>query len=450
MEQENKMGTMGINRLLITMSLPMMISMLVQAMYNIVDSIFVAQYSPKALTAVSLCFPIQTLMVAFAAGTGIGINSILSRKLGEGDKRAATKAALNGIFLEAVTSIIFAIAGGFAAGKIFGFFTKDAETIKMAADYMWICVVFSLGVFMQTVAEKLLISTGKTMLSMSSQIVGAVVNIILDPIFIFGIGFVPEMGVAGAAVATVIGQWCAMIFAFILNALKNKEISMSLKEFRLDGVIIKEIYKIAVPSIIMQSIISIMTVGMNKILENDVAIAVFGVYYKLHSFIFMPIFGLTGALIPIVAYNFGALKHDRILKAVRLSLVIALSIMALGTVLFELFPQAFLGIFNADAELLRIGIPALRIICIGFCFSGFSIVYSSCFQALGKAYLSMIVSISRQLVVILPLAFILKMLFGLEYVWFAMTTAEIVGAVMCLIMYAGVKKKILDRMPETA
>ena len=445
MEQENKMGTMSINKLLITMSLPMMISMLVQSMYNIVDSIFVARFSDKALTAVSLCFPVQTLMIAFAAGTSIGINSILSRKLGEGDKRSATLVATNGIVLGFLTSLVFALAGGLSAHKIFGFFTKDAVIIDMAAQYMWICTVFSLGSFMQIVAEKLLISTGKTLFSMSSQILGAVVNIILDPIFIFGIG-VPQMGIAGAAIATVIGQWCAMIFAFILNATKNKEISISFKGFRLDGAIIREIYKVAIPSIIMQSIISIMTVGMNKILANDTAISVFGVYYKLHSFIFMPIFGLTGALIPIVAYNFGARQHDRIIKATHLALIIALSIMALGTVLFEFFPKFFLEIFNADSGLITMGVPALRIICTGFCFSGFSIVFSSCFQALGRAYLSMIVSISRQLLVILPLAFILKITLGLDYVWYSMVTAEVVGALMCFFMYRSVKKNILDKI----
>ncbi len=454
MEKQNKMGTMGVNKLLITMALPMMISMLVQSMYNLVDSIFVAQFSGKALTAVSLCFPVQTLMIAFGSGTSIGVNSILSRKLGEGDRRSATRAATNGIFLAFVTSIVFAIAGGLSADKIFGFFTKDAETIKMARDYMWVCTVFSLGCFMQNIGEKLLISTGKSMLSMMSQLIGAVINIILDPIFIFGfkvpfIGVtIPQMGVMGAAIATVIGQWGAMIFAFILNAWKNKEISISFKDFRLDSRMIKEIYKIAVPSIIMQSIISIMTVGMNKILENDTAIAVFGVYYKLHGFIFMPIFGLTGALIPIVAYNFGAQNRERILKTIRLSLIISISIMALGTLLFELFPAAFLGIFNADKELLELGVPALRIICAGFCFSGFSIVYCSAFQALGRAYLSMIVSISRQLVIILPLAFILKRSLGLGAVWFSMTTAEVAGSILCLIMYRNIKKKVLDKIPE--
>lgn len=446
MEKENKMGTMGINKLLITMSLPMMLSMLVQSMYNIVDSVFVAQFSPKALTAVSLCFPVQTLMIALASGTSVGINSILSRKLGEGDREGATRTATNGIALGFITSVIFAIIGGFLADKIFGFFTGDGEIVEMAAQYMWICSVFSLGVFMQIVSEKLLISTGKTMLSMTSQIVGAVINIILDPIFIFGFGFIPAFGISGAAIATVIGQWGAMILAFLFNKFKNKEISISFKGFRLEGSIIKEIYKIAVPSIIMQSIISIMTVGMNKILANDAAITVFGVYYKIHGFIFMPIFGLTGAVIPIVAYNFGAKRRDRIEKTIRLALIISLSIMALGTVLFEAIPGIFLGIFNADAEILRMGIPALRIICAGFCFSGYSIVFASVFQALGKAHYSMIVSISRQIIIILPLAFLLKLFLGLDFVWFSMLTAEVVGSIMCFIMYNNIKKKILSQI----
>lgn len=448
MEKENKMGTMSVNKLLITMSLPMMISMLVQSMYNIVDSIFVAQYSDKALTAVSLCFPIQTLMIAFGNGTSIGVNSILSRKLGEGDRRGATKVAVTGIFLAFITTVVFAVIGGVTADKIFGFFTEDPETAEMAAQYMWYCIVFSLGCFMQNIGEKLLISTGKTMYSMTSQITGAVINIALDPILIFGFFGLPEMGIAGAALATVIGQWGAMIVAFMLNVLKNKEISLSLKGFKLDGGLIGEIYKIAVPSIIMQSIMSVMTFGMNKILGNDTAIAVFGAYYKLHSFIFMPIFGLTGALIPIVAYNLGAGKRERIYKAIRLSLAITISIMAFGTVLFELFPATFLKIFNANNEMLRLGVPALRIICLGFCFSAFSIVFCSSFQAIGKAYFSMIVSIARQLVIILPVAFVIKILFGFEHVWWAMLIAEVVGCAVSAVMYGYVKKRVLSKVPN--
>lgn len=446
MNEENKMGTMGINKLLITMALPMMVSMLVQSLYNIVDSVFVAYYSQKALTAVSLCFPVSTLMIAFGAGTSVGINSILSRKLGQGDREGATRVATNGLALGVLTSIVFAVFGAILSDKIFGFFTKDEETVKMAAEYMWVCTVFSFGSFMQLIGEKLLISTGKTLFSMTSQIAGAVINIILDPIFIFGFGFVPAMGVAGAAIATVIGQWGAMVIAFLLNKFKNKEISLTFKHFRPDKNIIKEIYMIAVPSIIMQSIISVMTVGMNKILADDTAIAVFGVYYKIHGFIFMPIFGLTGALIPIVAYNFGAKQRDRIVQATRLALIISVSIMALGTILFEIFPEKFLGIFNADENLIRVGVPALRIICAGFCFSGFSIVFCSMFQALGKAHYSMIVSIARQLAIILPLALILKLLFGLEYVWFAMTTAEIAGSLMCFIMHKIIKKNVLKNI----
>ncbi len=448
MEKENKMGTVSINKLLITMALPMMLSMLVQAMYNIVDSFFVAQFygtaSQKPLAALSLCFPIQTLMIAFAGGTSIGVNAMLSRKLGQGDKSGATQVAVTGIILAFITSIVFSILGGIFSYRIFGFFTKDQDIINMAADYIFICTVFSFGIFLQVMGEKLLISTGKTVFSMTSQLSGAIINIVLDPILIFGF----SMGVRGAAIATVIGQWGAMILAFILNHYKNSDISISFKGFKFQPHLVREIYGIAIPSIIMQSIISIMTVGMNKILADDIAIAVFGLYYKLHSFIFMPIFGLTGALIPIVAYNFGAQKRKRIEKTIRLALVISLSVMAVGTVLFEVWPGAFLSIFNANKELLAMGIPALRIICAGFCFSGYSIVFCSSFQALGKAYFSMIVSIARQLVVILPLAFILKRFWGIQYVWYAMTTAEVVGALLCFIMYINTKKTVLNKIPE--
>lgn len=448
MEKENKMGTVSVNKLLITMALPMMLSMLVQAMYNIVDSFFVAQFygtaSQKPLAALSLCFPIQTLMIAFAGGTSIGVNAMLSRKLGQGDKSGATRVAVTGIILAFITSVVFSVLGGIFSHRIFGFFTKDTDIIDMASDYIFICTVFSFGSFLQIMGEKLLISTGKTIFSMTSQLSGAIINIALDPIFIFGLG----MGVRGAAIATVIGQFGAMTLAFILNHYKNSDISLSFKSFKLESHLVREIYEIAIPSIIMQSIMSVMTVGMNKILSDDIAIAVFGLYYKLHSFVFMPIFGLTGALIPIVAYNFGAQKRQRIEKTIRLALLISLSIMAVGTVLFEAWPGAFLEIFNANSDLLKTGIPALRIICAGFCFSGFSIVFCSSFQALGKAYFSMIVSIARQLVVILPLAFILKKFFGLQYVWYSMITAEVVGALISFSMYINVRKTILNKIPD--
>lgn len=448
MEKENKMGTESINKLLITMALPMMLSMLVQAMYNIVDSFFVAQFygeiSEKPLAALSLCFPIQTLMIAFAGGTSIGVNAMLSRKLGQGDRDGATRVAVTGIFLAFITSLVFSLLGGLFSHRIFGFFTSDPEIITMSADYIFICTVFSFGIFLQIMGEKLLISTGKTIFSMTSQLSGALINIILDPIFIFGFG----MGVRGAAIATVIGQFGAMALAFILNHYKNSDISISLKGFKFESHLVREIYGIAIPSIIMQSIMSIMTVGMNKILANDIAIAVFGLYYKLHSFVFMPIFGLTGALIPIVAYNYGAKKRKRIEKTIRLALIISLSIMAVGTLLFEVWPGWFLSIFNANSALLSVGVPALRIICAGFCFSGFSIVFCSSFQALGKAYFSMIVSIARQLVVILPLAYILKQFFGLEYVWYSMLAAELVGALLCIAMYVNVKKTVLKPISQ--
>lgn len=442
-QQENKMGTMHIDRLLITMAIPMMISMLVQALYNIVDSIFVSYYSEKALTAVSLCFPIQTLMIAFAGGTTVGVNSILSRRLGEKRFDEANQTAMNGLFLGVATAIFFALFGILFSRRLFSFFTDDLETIQFGGEYLFIVTLFSLGLFIQFVGEKLLQSTGKTHLSMFAQLAGALTNIILDPILIFGyLGF-PQLGIAGAALATVIGQWFAMLIALWLNHRKNKEIKLHFRGFRPDFKIIRDIYKIGIPSIIMQSIISIMTFSMNKILSNDTAIAVFGVYYKLQSFVFMPVFGLTNALIPIVAYNYGAQNKSRILKTLRLSMMISVGIMALGTCLFEFFPAFFLKLFNAKDELLQLGIPALRMICVGFCFSGVSIILCSCFQALGKAFLSMVVSILRQLVIILPAALVLKLLFGLDYVWLSLTAAEVVGAAVCIFMYTRVYRNII-------
>lgn len=434
---------MPINRLLITMAIPMMISMLVQALYNIVDSIFVSYYSQKALTAVSLCFPIQTLMIAFAGGTTVGVNSILSRRLGEKRFEEANQTAMNGLFLGVVTAILFAVFGLFFSRSLFSFFTDDPETIQFGSEYMFIVTVFSLGMFIQFVGEKLLQSTGKTHLSMFAQLVGALTNIILDPIMIFGLLGFPKMGITGAALATVTGQWLAMLIALLLNHSKNKEIKLHFFGFRPNLRIIGDIYKIGIPSIVMQSIISIMTFCMNKILANDTAIAVFGVYYKLQSFVFMPVFGLTNAVIPIVAFNFGAQNKSRILKTLRLSIIISVSIMAIGTCLFELFPAVFLKLFNAQDELMNLGIPALRMICVGFCFSGVSIILCSCFQALGKAFLSMIVSILRQLLIVLPAAFIIKMLFGLDFVWLSLTTAEIVGAAVCVVMYTHVYRNTI-------
>ncbi len=444
MQTENKMGVMNVNRLLITMALPMMASMLIQSMYNIVDSIFVAQYSKDALTAVSLCFPVQSLMIALAAGTGVGINSLLSRRLGEKKFDEANKAAVNGIFLAIITSILVAVIGFLFSDKFFALFTDTPATIEMGRQYMMICTVFSLGVFGQIVAERLLQSTGKTVLSMLTQMSGAIVNIILDPILIFGYFGIPEMGIAGAAIATVIGQWVAMVIAFMLNHHYNKEVKLKIKGFRPDKRVIADIYRVGIPAIIMQSITSIMTVGMNKILGDDMAISVFGIYFKINSFIFMPVFGLSNALIPIFSYNFGARKKERIYGTMRTAMILSISIMAVGTALVIGLPEFFLKLFDADAEMFRMGIPALQIIPIGFMFAGYCIVVISLLQAIGAPNVSMMVSIVRQLLVILPAAFLLKLFFGFPAVWASLPIAELVGTIMCIIFFKKICKPKID------
>lgn len=438
------MGVMEMKRLLISMSLPMMLSMLVQALYNIVDSIFVSHYNQDALTAVTLTFPVQSLMIAIAGGTGVGINSLVSRRLGEKRFDEANKTAVNGILLEILSSVLFVIIGFLFSESFFKLFTTDADVIRFGKEYMFICSVFSLGIFMQIAGERLLQSTGKTLYNMITQGCGAIVNIILDPILIFGMFGFPEMGIAGAAIATVIGQWVAMILAIYFNVRKNKEISISFKKFKPDMYIIKSIYKIAIPSIIMQSIMSISTVGMNKILSSDLAISIYGIYFKLHSFIFMPIFGLTNALIPIAAYNYGAGKLDRMKSAVKVSLTITILIMSIGTLIFEIIPDVFLSMFKATDEMLALGIPALRIIASSFCFSGISIICASYFQALGKAVLSMTISIIRQLLVLIPLAALFMTIGGLKLVWFAMPSAELFAMVLSIIIYKKFSKRIMS------
>ena len=435
------MGVMKINRLLVTMSLPLMASMLVQALYNIVDSIFVAYYAQEALTAVSLTFPIQSLMIAIACGTGVGINSILSRRLGEKRFDDANKTATNGILVGILTAVFISIISVFVAKYFFGFFTQDAKTAEMGRIYMLTCTTLSLGIFMQIIFERLLQSTGKTIYIMISQGAGAIINIILDPIFIFGYLGLPEMGIFGAALATVIGQWCAMLLGLYFNVRKNKEISFSFKGFKPDLKIIADIYKIGIPSIIMQSLMSVMTMSMNKILANDDAISVLGIYFKIQSFIFMPVFGLTNALVPIVAYNFGAKNRKRITDSLKLSAVICCSIMAVGTTAFMILPELFLGMFKANENMYALGVPALRIISSSFVASGVSIVICSAFQALGNAFISMIISILRQLFIVIPSAFLLKTLWGFPAVWASIPLAEFVAVFICTFMYIRVYKR---------
>lgn len=445
MTNENKMGTMPIPKLLISMSLPMIISMLVQALYNIVDSIFVAQLSENALTAVSLAFPIQNLMIALGAGTGVGINALLSRSLGEKRFEQANLAARNGIFLAIMSSIVIAIFGIFGSRFFFVAQTTDPEIVTYGTQYLQIVTIISIGVFMQIVMERLLQATGKTIYSMITQATGAIINIILDPIMIFGLFGFPRMEVAGAALATVIGQLVAALLCIFLNCRYNKELNINMLHFRPDKRIIGEIYRVGIPSIIMQSIGSVMTFCFNKILLgfSTTAAAVLGVYFKLQSFVFMPIFGMNNGMIPIVAYNYGARNRKRILQTIKLAAGIAIGIMILGIVIFQTVPHVLLGFFDASETMLEIGVPALRIISIHFVLAGYAIIMSSAFQALGNGVYSLLVSVCRQLLVLLPAAYILAKVLGLSAVWFAFPIAELMSVLMCTIFFFRINKEKL-------
>jgi putative MATE family efflux protein len=430
--EENKMGIMPINKLIISMSIPMMVSMLIQALYNIVDGIYVSRLGENALTAVSLAFPVQNLMIAVGTGTGVGINSLLSRSLGEKNKDRVDKTAVNGIFLIFVSSILFSLFGIFFVRAFFESQTGITEIVEYGIDYLSIVTIFSFMAMGQIAFGRLLQSTGKTMYSMSSQAFGAIVNIILDPIMIFGYFGFPRLEVAGAAIATVIGQAMGMALAIILNITLNKEITFGIKGFRPNGEIIRKIYIVGIPTIIMISIGSFMTFSLNRILLSftPTAAAVFGAYFKLQGFIFMPIFGLNNGLVPIVSYNYGARKKHRIIKTIKLSIVYAASIMFLGLAIFQLFPGKLLLLFNASPDMMEIGVPALRIISLSFVFAGFCIVSSSIFQGLGSGIPSMIVSVARQLAALLPLAYLLSSIGGLSAVWWAFPLAETVAVIL--------------------
>lgn len=433
---ENKMGIMPINKLLISMSLPMIISMLVQALYNIIDSAFVAQISENALTAVSMAFPVQNLMIAVSVGTGVGVNALLSRSLGEKNEKEANLYANHGVFLAMLSYLLFAVFGLFFSEYYYRQQTDIAEVIHYGRDYMFVCTVFSFGVFMQVIFERLMQSTGRTIYNMITQGTGAILNIILDPILIFGLFGFPRLEVKGAAVATVTGQIAAMFLCIYFNEAKNKELQLSILKFRPNGHIIKNIYIIGIPSIIMQSIGSVMTYGMNRILLmfSSTAVAVFGVYFKLQSFIFMPIFGLNNGMTPIIAYNYGAKKKKRIVDTIKLSMVIACSIMLIGLIIFQVFTPQMLQIFNASDDMLSIGVPALRYISISFVFAGFCIIAATVMQALGNAFSSMVISIIRQLVVLLPSTYLFANFFSLDYVWLSFPLAEIASVIASAVL----------------
>ena len=450
--QENKMGIMPIGKLVFNMSLPMMVSMMVQALYNIVDSIFVAKLSENALTAVSLAFPLQTLLIAVATGTGVGMNALLSKSLGEKDFKKANKTATNAAFIYAVSYIVFLILG-FTVVKPFyrsQVGSADAEIMTMGVDYLSTVMIFSFGIFTQVFFERLLTSTGRTIFSMTSQLSGAVTNIILDPILIFGMFGAPKMGVTGAAVATVIGQCVAGLVAGICNHKFNYEVRFQFKGFKPDFKIIGTIYAVGIPSIIMQSIGSVMTYCMNRILIefSSTATAVFGVYFKLQSFFFMPVFGLNNGITPIIAYNYGARQRKRMVKTIKVSLVTAFCLTFIGFVLFESIPQALLGLFNASNDMLKIGVPALRTIGVHYLIAWFCIIAGTVFQALGKAVFSMVVSIMRQLVVLVPAAYLLAKFGGLHMVWWSFPIAEVMSFIVSLTFLIKIWNDIIKDIPE--
>ncbi|SKC00943.1 putative efflux protein, MATE family [Lachnospiraceae bacterium] len=446
--KENKMGTMPINKLILTMSVPMMISMLVQALYNIVDSIYVSQINEHALTAVSLIFPMQMLMIAFGTGLGVGFSSLLSRSLGEKNQEYVDKSAMNGLFLEICAAIIFFIIGMTLPEFFMRTQTDDAEIVEYGIQYMSIICRCSIFLFFQMSFERLLQSTGKTIFTMITQSLGAVINIILDPILIFGLYGFPKLGVSGAAVATIFGQSAAGILAIIFNLKINKEVHFHVKNFKPDPHIIKEIFVVGIPSIIMQAIGSVMTYGMNQILISftTTASAVFGVYFKINSFIFMPVFGLNNGLVPVLAFNFGAGKKSRMSKAFRLGIMYAFIIMTFGTILFLTLPGFFLSLFNASEDMLTIGIPALRIISISFPLAAVSIICGSLFQALGNGIYSMITSFLRQLIVLLPAAYLLSLTGVLRNVWWSYVIAEVFALMLSMFFLKRIYSTTIAKM----
>ena len=436
-------------KLLMSMSIPAMLSMLVYALYNIVDSIFVAQLGEDALTAVSLAFPIQMLMISVAVGTGIGINSLVARRLGEGNKKDADSAATHGIVLGAISTLVFVILGLTIVQPFFEMYSKDKDVILMGVQYLSTVMIFSVGCFVEINIEKTLQATGNMMLPMVFMLVGGITNLILDPLFIFGIGIFPELGVLGAGVATVIGQIFSLITATIVLITKKHDVKISFKNFKLNGKTIKDIYAVGVPSIIMQSISSVMILGLNAILItfSETAVSVLGVYFKLQSFVFMPVFGLMQGGMPIMGYNFGAKSKKRLMHCMKLCIITAGIIMVLGTLCFMIFAKELLMMFNASNNMINIGQIALRIICLSFIPAAFGIVVTSMFQAIGKGFHSMIISVLRQLVVLLPVAFALSFV-SLDAVWWAFPISEVASLTLAIIFLIRITKRDINTLEK--
>ena len=442
---QNKMGTARMFPLIVSMALPAMFSMLVQALYNVVDSYFVSQISEDALTAVSLAYPVQMLLIAFAVGTSVGINSLISRRLGEGNQEEADSAATHGVFLGVCTWVLFLVFGLFFAGGFIGLYAQPGSAIYAGGtSYLTICCVCSMAVFIECNFEKTLQATGNMIWPMIFQLTGAVTNIVLDPVFIFGFGPIPAMGVSGAAIATVVGQHMALLVAGLVIALKDHAVHIHLRGFRPHGRTIANIYAVGAPSIIMQAIGSVMNIAINAILVgfSSTAVAVFGVYFKLQSFVFMPVFGLTHGVMPVMGYNFGARNRCRVLAALRIGTLIAACIMAVGTALFWLIPDRFLAIFNASQEMMDIGIPALETISLCFLPAALGILFSTLFQAVGRGTYSLMTSLLRQLVVLVPTAYLLSSI-SVQAVWYAFPIAEVVSFIASIGLFVYCYRKML-------
>ena len=446
------MGVMPVGKLIANMALPMVISMLVQALYNVVDSIYVSQVSESAVTALSLAFPIQNLLIGFAVGIGVGVNSLLSKSLGEKNQEAANRAAGNGIVLMAIAMVLFVLFGLFGVRPYFAIQSDNPETVEGGIVYTSICCVFSVGCFASILGERLLQSTGRTVHTMITQSIGAIINIILDPILIHGWFGLPAMGIAGAAIATVIGQWVSGIMVIIFNLKFNPEVQLHKKYLPLEGKTVAAILTVGIPSIVMNGIGSVMNFGINQILQGfaETATGVFGVYFKLQSFFFMPLFGLNNATISIIAYNYGARKPQRITKTLKISCTAALCIMTAGLLVFQFFPDLLLGLFNPSQAFLEIGRVALRTISWSFPIAAICIALGASFQALGNGVFSLIVSVCRQLFVLLPAAWLLAQTGNVNNVWWAFLIAEIVSVLLSLGFYARINKNIIAPMYSPA
>ena len=448
--RENKMGTMPENQLLLSMAVPMMISMLVQALYNIVDSIFVSRICEDALTAVSMAFPWQNIVIAIAVGFGVGINALLSRALGQKNAERVNQVAINGLLLAGLSYLLVLVAGLIGIRAYMRTQTDIESIVNYGITYLNICILCSFGVFVEITFERFLQATGRTIYSMITQLAGALTNIILDPILIFGLLGFPKLGIAGAAWATVIGQCVGAVVAVTLNHFKNPEVHLRLRHIRPNGRLMGEITAISIPSIIMSCISSLTCFVMNMILiaYSSTAVAVFGVYFKLQSFVFMPVFGLNNGMVPIIAYNYGAQKPDRIHKTIRLGMAYAVAIMAVGLLVFQLIPKQLLLMFDASDAMLGIGAPALRIMSLAFVFAGVGIASSSACQAFGYSVYSMLISIARQIVVLIPAAYLLSLTGVLRSIWFAFPIAEIVSLFLSLFFLRTTLKKTGMALPK--